>query len=71
MRAYLLEVADLPRRIEHEESSFVILTAESSLLGRVTDLNHEVDQVLNREDSVVEHRILRVDCLDEGPELGD
>lgn len=49
----------------------MVLTAEGSLLGRVTDLDHEINQILNREDSVVKHRVLRVDGLDEGPKLSD
>ncbi len=61
----------LPRRVKHEEGTFVILTAESSFFSKVTDFDHEVDQVLNREHIVVQDWVLRVDGLYERPELVD
>ena len=49
----------------------MILAAESTLFGRVTDLDHEIDEILDREDRVVEDRVLRVDSLDKRPIFTD
>ena len=37
----------------------------------VTDPDHQVYQVLNREDLVVKHRVLRVNSFNKGPEFVD
>ena len=47
----------------------MIVTAKSALPRNVADLKHQVDQVANREQSVVLDRVLRVDGLDERPEF--
>ena len=61
----------LPGRVEHEESPLVVLAAEGSFFGGVADLDHEVDQILYWEHTVVQDRILRIDSLHERPELVD
>ena len=45
----------------------MVHTAEGAAIRYVADLDHEVDQVLDGEDAVVENWVLRVDGLDEGP----
>ena len=49
----------------------MILTAEGAFFGEVTDLDHEVDQILDWEDLIVQDWVLAVNGLDEGPELVD
>lgn len=66
-----LAIALSTRGIEHEKCPFVVLAAEGAFFCRIADLDHEVDQVLDWEDTIVEHWVLRVDRLDKGPEFGD
>ena len=49
----------------------MILAAERAFFCSVTNLDHEVDQVLNREDVIIQNWVLRVDGLDERPILVD
>lgn len=49
----------------------MVLTAEGTILGRVADLDHEVNQILDGKDSIVEDWVLGVDRLDKGPEFRD
>ena len=49
----------------------MVVTAEGSILGDIANFDHEVNQVLNRKDAIVQNRVLRVDSLDEGPILVD
>ena len=61
----------LPRGVEHEEGTFVIVTTEGPFFVGVTDLDHEVDQILDRENSNADDRVLRVNGFNEGPKLID
>ena len=49
----------------------MIVTAESSFFSGVANLDHEVYQVLDREDPIAKDWILGVNGLYEGPELVD
>lgn len=51
--------------VEHEEGTFVIVTAKGTFFGCVTDLDHKVDQILDRKNPVADDWVLRVNCLDE------
>ena len=49
----------------------MILAAECTLFGRITDFYHEIDQVLYREHIVVQNWILRVDSFHKRPKFID
>ena len=54
---------------EHLEVKLVILTAEGSISGHLTDFEHEIKYVLDWEHFAVNRGVLGVDSLHEGPIL--
>ena len=49
----------------------MVFAAKGTILGRIAHLNHKVNEVLDREDRVVEDGVLRVNCLYERPILAN
>lgn len=56
---------------DHLEGLFVVLAAEGTVFRDIADLQHEVYQVPEGKDLVVESRVLRVYGLDEAPVFVD